>query len=379
MSLLTSAPISALAVELLSRQLVLAGTVTRVPAGEYRGPSGGTVTLALPQPRTAREQESRAAAITYDQISEVGVDVTVGHFYDAALISDEELSLDLRAFGTQVLRPQVESVARAAEDQLAAKMNGLTADGTIEWAATASADADKATVLAIRERLTVNEAPPSNRWVACAPDITTRLLDIPGFVEADKRGSATALEAAEVGQVFGLRFIESAAISAGSSIAYHRSGFALGTLAPKDPGGGADSSTASAGGVTLRHILAFDPGHLATASVVSVFAGAAVVDESPNAGAAVELATSAASDDIIDTATAHGLKAGDRVHFPALTGGTGLSVGTAYYVISANLASTSFQVSATPGGSAVNFTADITAGEVVKALPRAIKIGTAAA
>lgn len=377
MALLTSAPISQLAVELLRRQLVLVGTVTRVPAGEYRGPSGGTVTLTVPQPRTAREQASRAASITYDALAEVGVDVTVAHWYDAALISDEELSLDLRQFGTQVLRPQVESVARAAEDELAGVMNGLTADTGIEWAATASADADKATVLAIREQLTVNEAPAANRWVACAPDITTRLLAIPGFVEADKRGSTSALEAAEVGQVYGLRFIESAAIDAGTALAYHRSGFAFGTLAPQDPGGGADSTTATEGGVTLRSILAFDPGHLATASVVSVFAGAAVVDE--NDGAAVTLATSAASDDIIDTSTNHGFSAGDRVQFPALTGGTGLSTDTTYYVISDNLAAKTFQVSATAGGSAVNFTADITAGTVVKALPRAIKIGTASA
>lgn len=377
MTLLTSAPISALAVELLTRQLVLVNTVTKVPSGEYRGPSGGTVTLSVPSPRTAREQATRAAQITYDQLIEVGVDVTVRHFYDGALISDEELSLDLRAFGAQVLRPQVESVARAAEDQLADVMNGLTADASIEWAATASADADKQTVLAIREQLTRNDAPPSNRWVACAPDITTRLLDIPGFVEADKRGSSSALESAEVGQVYGLRFIESAAIDAGTALAYHRSGFAFGTLAPKDPGGGADSTTANEGGVTLRHILAFDPGHLATASVVSVFAGAAVVDSSD--GAPVTLATSAASDDIIDTATAHGLKAGDRVHFPTLTGGTGLSTDTTYYVIADNLAATTFQVSVTADGTAVNFTADITAGQVVKALPRAIKIGTAAA
>lgn len=278
MPLLTSAPISALAVELLTRSLVLVGTATRVPAGEYSGPSGGTVTLAVPQTRTAREQATRAAAITYDQLTETGVDVSLAHLYDGALISDEELSLDLREFGTQVLRPQVESVARAAEDQLATTMNALAADAGIQWAAAAAPAADKATVLAIREQLTINEVPPADRWVACSPGITTRLLDIPGFVEADKRGSASALEAAEVGQVFGLRFIESASIAAGTSIAYHRSGLAFGTATPVAPGG-ADSTTATAGDVSLRHLVAFDASRLATASVVSVFAGAAIVPE----------------------------------------------------------------------------------------------------
>lgn len=296
MSLLTSAPISALAVELLRRSLVLVGTATRVPAGEYSGPSGGTVTLAVPTPRTARQQATRAAAITYDQLAEVGVDVTVEHWYDGALISDEELSLDIRGFGSQVLRPQIESVARAAEGQLAAVMNGLTADAAIKWALTPTPDADTATVLAIREQLTVNEAPAGERYVAVAPDIATRLLSVPGFVEADKRGDATALTQAIIGQVYGLTFVESPAISDGTAVAYHRSGFAFATMTPAAPGGGADSTTANEGGVSLRHVLAFDPGHLATASVVSVFTGAAVVPED-QAGTtikrAIRVATSA--------------------------------------------------------------------------------------
>jgi len=84
-----------------------------------------------------------------------------------------------------------------------------------------------------------------------------------------------------------------------------------------------------------------------------------------NNGSAITLATSAAADDIIDTAAAHGLIAGDRVTFPALTGGTGLTAASViYYVIAANLGSTTFQVSATAGGTAINFTADITAGTV---------------
>jgi len=81
-------------------------------------------------------------------------------------------------------------------------------------------------------------------------------------------------------------------------------------------------------------------------------------------GPGITLATSLASDDIIDTAAAHGLTTGNAVEFSALTGGTGLTVGVGYFVIAANLAATTFQVSTIEGGSAVNFTTDITAGTV---------------
>jgi hypothetical protein len=82
------------------------------------------------------------------------------------------------------------------------------------------------------------------------------------------------------------------------------------------------------------------------------------------AGDPVTLATSAAADDIVDTATPHGFAVGNRVRFPSLTGGAGLTVDVVYYVIAASLGSTTFQVSATKGGTAVNFTTNITAGTV---------------
>jgi hypothetical protein len=48
------------------------------------------------------------------------------------------------------------------------------------------------------------------------------------------------------------------------------------------------------------------------------------------------------------------------ISFSGLTGGSGLVAGTTYYVLAPT--ALTFQVSATPGGSAVNFTTDLTAG-----------------
>lgn len=87
------------------------------------------------------------------------------------------------------------------------------------------------------------------------------------------------------------------------------------------------------------------------------------------------LALSLAADDIIDTAAAHGLVAGQPVEFTSLTGGAGLVVGDRYYVIAANLAATTFQVSTTKGGAAVNFTTDITAGTATTVATSAVIAG----
>ena len=65
----------------------------------------------------------------------------------------------------------------------------------------------------------------------------------------------------------------------------------------------------------------------------------------------------AATSDVITTASAHGLIAGDRVRVSSETTlPAGLSADTNYFVISDSLTSTTLKVSATSGGSAVNVT-----------------------
>jgi microcystin-dependent protein len=66
------------------------------------------------------------------------------------------------------------------------------------------------------------------------------------------------------------------------------------------------------------------------------------------------------------TSTAHGMSAGQAVIFDTLQGGTGLSIGPIYYVIASGLTANAFKLSATLGGSAVNFTTDITLGTLIK-------------
>lgn len=66
------------------------------------------------------------------------------------------------------------------------------------------------------------------------------------------------------------------------------------------------------------------------------------------------------------TKASHGLSVGDRITFSSLTGGTGLSTGVAYYIISSGFTSGAFKVSTTSGGSEVNYTTDVSASTWVK-------------
>lgn len=75
--------------------------------------------------------------------------------------------------------------------------------------------------------------------------------------------------------------------------------------------------------------------------------------------------TGTAATDLINHA-GHTFLDNDPIVFPSLTGGAGLTVGTTYFVRS-SVAGVSYQVSATTGGAAINFTTDISAGTVGRA------------
>ncbi|MBA3583455.1 MAG: hypothetical protein H0W36_02810 [Gemmatimonadetes bacterium] len=73
--------------------------------------------------------------------------------------------------------------------------------------------------------------------------------------------------------------------------------------------------------------------------------------------------TSVAATDII-TKNAHGLVLGNRITFHSLTGGAGLSTGTAYYIVSPT--TNTFKVSLTSGGATVDHTTNITDGSYIQ-------------
>ena len=275
MAVLTAQGISSLSVALLTRSLVLPMTVSRISGGEFSGDNGDTITVRVPQPGSARTQATPGTTITYDDVTEIPVDVSLSHLYHGKLVSDEELSLDLVDFGRQITRIQVDAVATGAEDELAGAMNGLTADASFDLSA--SAANTEASILAAREALSSADAPNGDRWFVVSPDIATRILSVDKFVRVDASGSDSALRQAIIGRLYGFNYVESNALTAGTALAYHMSGFAFANRVPVTPRGANQSATANKDRIGLRHIFQYVPDVLSDASVVSTFAGAAPV------------------------------------------------------------------------------------------------------
>lgn len=282
-SVLTAARISALAVELLGRQLVLVATVSRVPGRDFSGPSGGAVTLRVPVPRTARVQETPGSPIVFDAISETPVTCTVNHVYDGVRVTDEDMSLSVENFARQFLVPQTEAVARRGEQFLSDVMNDLDADLYFPADTVDLADWDEKgyedRILEAGELLDQNDVPAGDRYMAVSPYVARRVLRVDKFTRVDASGERTALRQAMLGDLYGFRFVKSNNLAPGRAVAYHTSAFAFGTLSPVAPAGVVESATAEDGGVAMRAIRQYNPSILSEESVISTFVGATEVDD----------------------------------------------------------------------------------------------------
>lgn len=283
MSVLTAKGISSLAIELLSRKLVLPKTVSMVPGNEFVGPNGGTITVRVPQPSAARTQGSAGAALTADDVSEIPVDVSLSHIYHLKNISDQEGTYSLEDFGRQITKPQVDAVAAGAEGLLVTIMNGLAVEGspTYEFDITPASgteeDETRRVLLEARKFLSQADAPAEDRWLACGSDVFNRVLKL--LTPVDFSGSTDALRNAIAGRVYGFNVIEVPGMDVGEAVAYHKSAFAMAIRAPQNPKGATQSAAITGQGLALRQVFQYDAGTAQDQSLVSTFAGAAAVYE----------------------------------------------------------------------------------------------------
>jgi hypothetical protein len=373
------------AIGLLAREVRLPGLfwMDAVGGDDFKGALNDTVSIRVPSYTSARTRTMRSGtALVADDLGETKVDITLDtHLYQLLNIKDEELTLDIADFGAQVTQPAIQAVARGLEDAVVSELQGITfpAARTIEVDNTDPFDSFVDAVTALDN----GRVPSAGRFAVVGSQIKARLLKSDQFVNADKAGDNLAFRQGRIGQVAGIDVFDSSALLPTEGYVAHRTALALATATPANPRGATDSATASmpvgeGRSLSIRVLFDYDPTYAQDRQLVDLFMGTGVVTDAgyydangrftPFTGtiANVTLTTSAAADDIIDTTTAHGYAAGDRVVFSSLTGGAGLSTNQAYYVIAANLGAQTFQVSTTAGGSAVNFTTDITAGTVAR-------------
>ena len=269
--------ITATSLGLLQREVMLPRLVWSDAISDFAGAKNDTVSIRVPARLEAREygwRNNRSSEIVLDELAETKIDVTLNHdIYSAVAVTDEQLTLDIRDFGTQVLAPQTYAIARAVEDLLVSTVEGAT------YATTVTIDEDNPFKAAVAARTALNKAevPRDGRVLLVGADVEAAMLNSELLKRVDESGSDGALREATIGRYAGFTVVGSNAIDPGTAYAFVRSAFIFAMRAPVIPAGVTFGQSMSDQGIAMRWIRDYDPMRLRDRSVLNTFVGSAVV------------------------------------------------------------------------------------------------------
>lgn len=274
---------------MLQRDLVLPRLVTPLAAANFVGAENDTVNVRIPAIAKAREyawRNDRTNPIVLDELTETSIPVTLNHdVYSAVAVTDEQLTLDIGDFGTQVLQPQVRAVAEQLESILAAVMLAAPVGSTLDYDDYAG---PLEVLVEARRLLNVANVPVAGRVALLGANIEADFLTDERISRVDASGTSDALREAIIGRVAGFTVIGNVnSISPWAAYAFHPSAFTMANMAPAVPAGVTFGESQSYNGLAMRWIRDYDAMYLRDRSVVSSFAGAASVNDERDASGAL--------------------------------------------------------------------------------------------
>lgn len=220
--------VAAIAAKLVGRDFNLASLISRDVEAEFTPGKGNKVRVPVPAaiPTRTRGIYDKTTALVADELSEQYVEVTLtDHIYNLAVLSEGDLSLDLKSYATQVLSPQTRAIAAKVEALTATAMSATPAATGITYSSAAPAKA----FTAARRELRNNGVPgDAILRAAVGSSVYADLLDAPvghGF-DAD-------------GKVRGFEVVESTRLGTEDIVAFIPQAFTLVARAPMVPQGAA--------------------------------------------------------------------------------------------------------------------------------------------
>lgn len=267
------------AIQYLQSSVVLPQLVWRNAFGDFAGKFNDTITVRVPAPTNANTRVLRgtgsARNLTASDLTEDSFPVTLtDDVYNLILLTDEEKTLDVPDFATQVLARQVDAVARKLENGLAQTIINAPYVNPQE---TTAANFFKA-VLQARRRLNDAFVPEEGRIMIVGSAIEEAILGDERFIRYDSQGQSavSALQDARIGRIFGFDVVRvPQPIPYGDCYIFHRTAFVLASRPPAPPTSGADrvGAVSAAGGFALRWLMDYDSTSTTDRSLVDTFVG----------------------------------------------------------------------------------------------------------
>ena len=274
--IVTPTEVASVAASLAAQSLAVAGSLSRSYEADFGGRIGSSVQVRIP----AAFQSRYRAINSNDDLATDNVDeqfVTVrltDHAYSRAALTSAEMSLNLKDFGLQVLKPQVASITRRLENLAISALKAAPADTTLHVSTADPASTFSAARRILRAR-GVDAA--ETLYAAVSADLYEAIQNANAF-DTNQTGATVDLGNAS-GIVRGFRVFEVPTLDEGEAIFYIGAAAHLAVRAPEPPlGVEASSSTVSEEGFAIRNVMAFDSVKAQSVSLVDTFVGVQALD-----------------------------------------------------------------------------------------------------
>jgi hypothetical protein len=318
------------AIKLLQREIILPQLVWLNGIGDFAGKYQDTITIRVPARTVAHRRSLRgtggARNLVTEDLTENAIPVTLDHdVYHAVSLTDEELTLDITDFASQVLNRQIRAVAEDLENGLADTISGANyAQNNMIVHATASTLWDA--IVDGRRKLNDEYVDRNGRVLVVGSAVEAAFLKSDTFKRYDSTGDSpnSALRDAVIGNVAGLNVVVSDALKHGDAYLFHPTAFIMATRPPAAPRGANFTSAASAAGLAIRWLMDYDYSNTTDRSLVDTFVGyQSVVDPVDGFVRGVKIRLDATSVVVGGTATV--TAAGGPTHTSQLTATTNWS------------------------------------------------------
>jgi len=266
------------ALGVLMREVVLPNLLWRdaLSPADFKGVVGDTVTIRVPAYVTARKRTLRTREkLTMDKVAETSVDVKLDtDIYKGVSITDEDMTLDIRDFTTQILMPILSAVRESIEDECADTLSGATY--TLEGEFSESDPLHS--VLTADRMLTDCRVPQSNRYLACGSQIKQIIVESLANRQSGNDNEQSALEDATIARGYGgfRNVVVVPGLAPNECYAFHKTAFPFVNTAPLVPGGAAWGETRVFDGYAMRVIKDYDADYTEDRCIASSWIGTGV-------------------------------------------------------------------------------------------------------
>lgn len=250
------------------------------PGDRFRGARNDTLTFPTQRFTVAHEYEwrTRLNPVQLERIGTTWASVTLDkHLVQAAAVTNEQATMDIQSFGTEVLAPQLRAMKVEIDFQVMRALRQAPLKVTNLDATTG----DNPIQVALQGYLALERAgvPKDGRFWMVGAAAEEWLLGSDVLLDPARGGNSLATDNI-LGRLRGFNVISGSTLIGENEMYFgHRSGLLVANIAPEAPFDVSNRSRSSVGGFSLMGTMAYDPAYQSSVSTISTFMGVNSVND----------------------------------------------------------------------------------------------------